>query len=298
MIHQKYEKTVTIACVNWSGVWGDKPANLEKIKAKVAEAAKAGVNIISFPELALSGYECGEEPRRDQKPCSMHTEAAETIPGPSTEEIAKLARELGIYVILGMPEQDDKDPKARYNASAIIGPEGILGKYRKIHLSVPPIWTETFCFKPGGDLPVFETKYGPIGVLICKDFWQVPELSRILYLKGARVIFNLAGSGVGPGKSEFLTHITACRAAESLIYTVSSNHVGKERTSSYYGYSTIAGPSYPRVIKIFAQGGGAEEMVCATLSFESLHYWENFIDLKREVNWKLIAREYEQLAGS
>jgi predicted amidohydrolase len=296
MKYHEYEKTVTVACVNWSSIWGDKKANLDKMKTKAIEAAKAGANIVAFPELALSGYECGEEARKNNTPCSMHTEAAETIPGQSTREIAKLAKDLGIYVILGMPEQDKRIPKIHYNSSAVIGPEGILGRCRKINLSVPPIWTETICFKPGNDLPIFETKFGPIGVLICKDFWHAPELSRILYLKGARIIFNLAGSPAGPGKNEFMTYITACRAVESMIYTASSNHVGEERTSSYYGCSTIAGPSYPRMIKIFSQGGDTEEIVCATLNFESLNHWKSFADLKREINWKLIAKEYKALA--
>lgn len=297
MEHQKYEKAVAIACVNWSGVWGDKAANLKKIKDKVSEASKVGASIVCFPELALSGYECGEETREEHRPCSMHTEAAETIPGPSTEELATLARKLEIYIILGMPEQDDKDPKAHYNSAAIIGPAGILGKYRKINLSCPPNWTETLCFKAGSDLPVFETRLGPIGVLICKDFFAVSELPRILYLKGARMIFCITASPAGPSKKEFMTYVTACRAAESMIYTACSNHVGREKTSHFYGCSTIAGPSYPQRIKIFAQGGDAEEIVYAKLNFEFDHHWEETINAKREVNWRLIAREYEQLAG-
>ncbi len=295
--YEKYEKTVTIACVNWSGVWGNKAANLEKMKGRVVEASKTGANIIAFPELALSGYECHEEARRDQKPCSMHQQAAETIPGPSTEEIAKLAKELGVYVIFGMPERDSKDPGVRYISAAVVGPEGILGSYRKINLGPPPKFTELICFRPGSELPVFETTYGPIGIQICKDFWIVPECSRILFLKGARIIFNLAGSPTGPGRDKFITQQTGCRSAESHIFTASVNHVGKERTLSYYGHSTIAGPSFPVQTRIFAQGGYAEEIVSATLSFESLHYSQSVSDVKNEVDWKLIANEYKQIAG-
>lgn len=295
--YEKYEKMVTIACINWSGKWGDKTANLQKMKAKVTEASKIGASIICFPELALSGHECGEEARRDKKPCSMHIETAETIPGPSIGEIARLAKELGVYVILGMPEKDGKDPNVRYITAAIVGPEGVIGRYRKVNLAPAPIWTEPICFSPGNELPVFETRYGPIGIQQCMDFWKAPECSRILYLKGARIIFNLAGSSAGPGKSEFMTQVTGCRAIESQIYTASCNHVGKERTLSYYGHSTIAGTSYPRLNKIFAQGGDTEEIVCATLNFESLHQWDNAMNLKKDINWKLIATEYEKLAG-
>ena len=131
--------------------------------------------------------------------------------------------------------------------------------------------------------------------MLCKDFFQVPELPRILYLKGARMIFNPTGSPAGPGKKEYMTYITACRAVESMIYTACSNHVGKERTSCFYGCSTIAGPSYPERVKVFAQGGDAEEIVCATLNFEVDRHWKENMNVKGDVNWKLIAKEYGQL---
>jgi len=295
--YEGYEKVVTVACINWQGVWGDKAANLEKIKAKTIEASKIGANIVIFPELALSGYECSEEARRDQKQCSMHREAAETIPGQSTEEIAELGKQLGVYVILGMPEKDREDSDVSYNSAAVVGPEGIIGKYRKIWLMLPPIWTEIYCFKAGHELPVFETRYGPIGIQVCGDFWRAPEYSRIQYLKGARIIINLAGTISGPGKKEFMTLATGGPAINSGIYTVSCNRTGKELTLSYCGYSTIAGPSFTRMSKIYAQGGASEEIVHATLNFESLHYWESFINVKKQTNWKLIAKEYTQLAG-
>lgn len=299
MITKEYEKTVTVAAVNWKGEWGNKSANLEKIKAKVREAAQLGVNMVCFPELALSGYECGEEARKEQKPCSMHMEAAETIPGPATEEVAELAKELGIYIIFGMPERDAKDPNVRYISAAVIGPEGILGGYRKVHLAPLVIGTEQFCFKVGNELPIFETRYGPIGVQICADFWTYPEGCRILGIKGARIIFSSVGSATAPGKIDSMTRVTAARSIENAAYVVTVNHVGEERTASYYGHSTIAGPGFPPFGRIFAQGGDGEEIVWATLSFESVERARNIWRLKdKELsNWKLIAEEYKQLAG-
>jgi len=79
-----------------------------------------------FPELALSGYECSEEAHKEHKPCSMHTETAETIPGPSTLEVDRVAKDLGVYVLFGMPERDKNDPKLHYNSVAVIGPEVTL----------------------------------------------------------------------------------------------------------------------------------------------------------------------------
>jgi predicted amidohydrolase len=179
--YQKYEKVVSIACVSFTTIWGNKQANLEKIKKYVVEAVSQGNNIVVFPELALSGYECDDG-------CMHHTNA-ETVPGPSTEEIAALAKKHNVYVVFGLPEKDKKDPNIHYISSAVVGPEGILGAYRKLHLMESP-FTETKCFKPGNDLPIFETKYGPIGIQICYDFWSFPEITRILALKGARIIIK------------------------------------------------------------------------------------------------------------
>jgi len=295
--YEKYEKTVTVSVVNFATVWGNKAANLAKIKSMITSASQIGSNIIAFPEMSLTGYECGEEARRDGKACSLHEEAAETIPGPSTEEVVELAKELGVYVLFGMPERDAKDPEVHYNSVAVIGPEGVLGSYRKIHLSSLPIWTDEICYRPGNTIPVFETRYGPIGVQICQDFWVYPELSRILWLKGARLIFNCAGSAIGPGKTQLITQTTACRGAESFIYAASANLVGTERTISYYGHSTIAGPAFPSTIKVFAQGGEREEIVTATLSFERLHHLWNLINLKKMRCSELILNEFNKLGG-
>jgi predicted amidohydrolase len=295
MATHESRRVVTVAAVNWKGEWGIKAANLDKMMSKVKEASQIGANMVCFPELALSGYECGEEAGRDKKPCAMHREAAETIPGPSTEEMSGLAKALGMYVIFGMPERDPKDSNTCYNSVAIVGPEGILGSYRKLHLAPPPKWTEFFCFKKGSDLPLFETAYGPIGIQICADFWTYPELSRILFLKGANLIFNPAGSASGPGKIDNMTLITPTRGKDNLSYVVSVNHVGKERTISYYGHSTIAGPAFPRPCKVFAQGGAEEEIVSATLNFDALAKSRKMAQVKERGNWKLIAREYQRV---
>jgi predicted amidohydrolase len=295
---KEYEKTATLAAVNWRGEWGNKAFNLEKMKSKVRDAARMGIDMICFPELALSGYECGDETKSRHGPCVMHSEAAETIPGPSTEEMAALARELDIYVIFGMPEKDNVDPERRYISAAVVGPEGILGSYRKIHLANPPAWTETYCFKPGNQLPLFETRYGPVGVQICADFWMYPELTRLLALKGARIIFNPVGSASSPGKIDMMTRVTPAVAQSTQAYIVSCNHTGKERTFSYYGHSTIAGPGYPKFFKVLAEGEGEEEIVWSTVSFETQAFARKAFAVRERGNWSLIASEYQKLSES
>jgi len=292
------EDTVTVSVVNFNPVWGDKAATLQKIKKMVISASQEGSKIIAFPELALSGYECGQEARDEHKPCSMHEEAAETIPGPSTIEVAELARELGIYVLFGMPERDEKDPEVRYISVAVIGPEGILGRYRKIHLAPLPTFTEQVCFKPGNELPVFETEFGRIGVQICADFWVYPELSRLLCLKGARLIVNCSACLVGPTGPEFIGQITSCRGTENFVYAASASLAGKERTLSYYGRSTIAGRAFPSLKQIFAQGEDREEIVSAALSFEKVQPPFDHLSLEKERirSFQLCADELKKLA--
>ncbi len=196
-IKMTYQETVSVACINFHTAWGDKAANLVKMKSFATDAAKQGNNIIVFPELALSGYECSEDIGAQKKSCRMHRESAEVIPGPSTEEMAQLAKTLNVYIISGMPEQDKTNPARRYISSVIIAPERILGAYRKIHLPPWPRFTESLCFSPGDEVPVWETRYGKIGVLICYDFYFFPELARIMALKEATLLINTTASAAG-----------------------------------------------------------------------------------------------------
>ena len=286
--YQDYEETVTVGCVNYDSVWGDKAANLEKIKGMITEAADQGINILAFPELALSGYECNVD-------FTMHRQAAETIPGPATEEIAALTKKLDIYVAFGMPEQDKNDPDVCFIACPLIGPDGLIGTYRKIHIGPLPMFTETMCFQGGTVVPVFETRYGPIGIQICADFWVYPELSRILMLKGARLIINSTGSADAPDRPFYMTSMTCARATENMLYTASANFVGKDRAKSYYGHSTIAGPDFPRFSKVYAQGTDKEEIVSATLSFEKLHRFRETISIDKLRRSEVIMKEFHNL---
>ncbi|HUT69880.1 MAG TPA: carbon-nitrogen hydrolase family protein [Desulfatiglandales bacterium] len=286
-----YQETVSVACVNFHTEWGDKAANLSKMKAFTVEAARQGNNMIIFPEMALSGYECSEDIEAGTKSCRMHRELAEVIPGPSTEEMRELGRELGVYIIFGMPEQDKINPDTRYISSAIIGPEGILGSYRKLHLAPPPRFKESICFSPGDEVPVWKTRYGVIGVLICYDFYFFPELARIMTLKGATLLINTTASVAGPGKPYFIVQQTGSRATENLVYAASANLVGKERTKAYYGHSVIAGPLTPRPAFVFAEGGETEEIVSATLSFPRLHSYAELLDWKKSRRSHLINSE-------
>jgi predicted amidohydrolase len=287
---------VTVAAVNFSGAWGDKEENLARIERWLREASEAGVQIACFPELALSGYECDEALNGDG-PCALHLEAAETIPGPATERLQRTCGDLGIYAIVGMPERDPEHPDRLYLSAAVIGPEGVLGAHRKTIVVGEPLYTESACFQPGSGVSSFETQFGPIGVLICYEFSLVPELARLAYLQGARIIFGLNSSPTGEAKPEFFRQQTAARATDSLIYAVGCNRVGRENKREYYGHSTIAGPRYPRLSEILASGGDGEELVAATLDLSALEAWpERHFDPRSQANWQLIARAYGDVA--
>ncbi|MBI1732764.1 MAG: carbon-nitrogen hydrolase family protein [Gammaproteobacteria bacterium] len=286
-----YETSVTLGCANFAPVWGDKPRNLDKIKSMVEEAARLGIHILAFPELALSGYESDPE-------FVMHGALAETIPGPATEEIAALARRHNMYVTFGMPERDRERPERLYIANPLLGPDGLVGTYRKIHIGPPPLFTETRTFTGGTAVPVFETRFGPVGIQICADFWVFPELSRILMLKGARIIVNCSGSASAPDRPYYLRQQTGARATENLVYTATANLTGRERSKSYYGHSTIAGPDYPRFVRIFAEAGEEEEIISASLNFHALHRFRELIRLPEIRRGDVINREFAELESA
>jgi predicted amidohydrolase len=313
--YASYEKTVTLGAANFTCVPGDKAANLAKIEATIREAASQGIDIVAFPEEALTGCGGCEPCRMGAEHCDYHADLAETVPGPSTERVAELARELDIYVAFGMIERDSDDPSVLYNAAAFVGPEGIQGSYRKLHLGTLPWVTEGITFEPGRELPIFETRFGPIALIICYDFWFNPELTRLLALKGARVIINCCASFDAPGKRENMVGTTCTRAQENLVYTLSANQVSgsdrpesyaagaveERRSGSFAGYSVIAGPSFPRFAEPLAVAGTIEELISATVSFEKLHRWESIFPWREwratrlSATSELIASEFKKL---
>jgi predicted amidohydrolase len=314
--YASYEKHVTVGAVNFTSAIGDKAANLAKLEANVREAAAQGVDIVAFPEEALIGCGGCDVCSTGADHCDYHASLAETVPGPSTERIAALARELDIYVAFGLAERDAADPSVLYNAAAFVGPDGIQGTYRKLHLGSLPWVSEGVTFEPGDALPVFETRFGPVGVIICYDFWFNPELTRLLALKGARLILNCCATFAGPAKREYMVHTTRTRAQENLCYVASANQVGgpdaaggysagrldERRAADFLGHSTIAGPAFPRFSHVYAEAGDGEELVTATLSFEKLHRWESIFPWRdwrathQAATSRLIADEFRKLA--
>jgi predicted amidohydrolase len=184
-------------------------------------AAGAGAQLIVFPEAALSGYIF----RSLEESLSV----IEPIPGPITERLADSCRKLNVYTVIGLLEEDRGK---YYNAAVLIGPAGLIGKYRKLHL--PYVGIDRFLNH--GDLPlqVYDADIGRIGLSICYDL-DFPEHSRTLGLMGAEYIVTVAN---WPEGIEFIPeHVLHTRARENIVHQIAVNRVGEERGVRFFGRS-------------------------------------------------------------
>ena len=155
--------------------------NLPRIREVVETAAKAGAKLIVLPEAATTGY--------IYKDFDQLKPFLDTVPGKATRIVGEAAKRYGAYVVLGIAEID-ADTGLAYNTSALVGPGGLVGKYRKIGLNP----TDQLFFNPGNlGVPLFETPLGRIALNICFDdvYW---ELSRLPALKGADVMAYISAS--------------------------------------------------------------------------------------------------------
>lgn len=255
-----YQNVVTVACVNFKAIVGDKTTNLEKMKQFTIKTANQGANLVAFPELALQG-------------CSglgldEVIKLAETIPGPATNAIAKIAVEHNIYVCFGMAE---KSNGVIYNSAVVIGPSGVLGIYRKVHIYKPlESWAAA-----GSEYPLIKIPWGPIGVGICYDNYCFPEVARAYAVRGARLLLHLTAFPEFPGATDhrdFYKTILGARSIENKMFVASANLVGKQGSITFFGYSAIFGPKPGQMnYHIYAGPGGTEEeIVMATLDLSSL----------------------------
>jgi predicted amidohydrolase len=226
------------AAVQFEPHFGDKERNVEALLALVEEAAKAGAKLITTPEMATTGY-CWY----DRAEVSGFVE---TIPGPSTNRFAELARKCDCFIVLGLPEVDP-ETNLYYNSAALIGPKGLVGVHRKTHPYISePKWAAS------GNLghKVFDTKIGRIAMLICMDIHFI-ETARLVALGGADVICHI---------SNWLAERTPApywisRAYENGCYLIESNRWGLERGIQFSGGSCIIAPD-AEILAVVDNGDG------------------------------------------
>jgi len=220
----------------------DKQQNLQKAIVKVREAAQKGAQIVCLQELFTSLYFCDVEDHDN-------FQLAEAIPGPSTDELSKVAAELGVVIIASLFEK--RAQGLYHNTTAVLDADGAyLGKYRKMHIPDDPGFYEKFYFTPG-DLgyKVFKTKFATIGVLICWDQWY-PEAARITALMGAEILFYPTAIGWATTQDE-ATNVEQYNAWQTIqrshavangVHVVSVNRVGEEAGVKFWGGSFFANP--------------------------------------------------------
>ncbi|QNL50366.1 carbon-nitrogen hydrolase [Olivibacter sp. SDN3] len=226
--------TVQMSCV------ADKAVNLQRALEKIKEAAEKGAQIVCLQELFTSLYFCDEENYDNFA-------LAESIPGPSTDALSKIAAEHNIVIIASLFEK--RTQGLYHNTTAVIDADGsYLGKYRKMHIPDDPGFYEKFYFTPG-DLgyKVFKTRFATVGVLICWDQWY-PEAARITALMGAEVLFYPTAIGwaitqdAGTNTEQYNAWQTIQRshAVANGIPVVSINRVGEEAGVRFWGGSFIS----------------------------------------------------------
>ena len=252
---------------------GHKKINLDKTAEFIVRAAREGAQIIVLPELCSSGYVFKSR-------AEAFSLADAYVDGETTSLWVNLARDLGVYIVGGFAE---KSPWELFNAAAVIGPQGRIGLFRKVHL-----WGDENLFFSAGDLgfPVFSTEYGTVGVGICYDGW-FPEFYRTCALKGAELVCvptNWVPIQGQDTKREAMANIlTMASAHANSIYIAAADRVGVERDQLFIGQSLIT--SYTG----WPIGGPAsstdEEIILANLDLASARRarrWNDFNQVLRD----------------
>jgi N-carbamoylputrescine amidase len=227
---------VQIACTS------DVASNTGKAMEGIRDAAAKGANIVCLQELFSSLYFCNEE---NYDNFSL----AETIPGPTTQKLQKLAAELEVVIIASLFEK--RADGLFHNTTVVLDADGTMrGKYRKNHIPDDPGFYEKFYFTPGDTgYGVFKTRYATIGVLICWDQWY-PEAARITALMGAEIIFYPTAIGWALSQPDKLNEeqhnawqtIQRAHAIANGVFVVAVNRTGKEGNVRFWGASFVSNP--------------------------------------------------------
>jgi N-carbamoylputrescine amidase len=220
----------------------DTAANLDKAADRVREAARAGANVICLPELFRAQYFCQREEH------SLF-DTAESIPGPSTERLAAVAKEEKVVVIASLFER--RAAGLYHNTAAILETDGsIKGIYRKMHIPDDPLYYEKFYFTPGDlGFKAMKTTQGDIGTLVCWDQWY-PEAARETALRGANTLFYPTAIGWHPsekaeyGEAQYSAWQTMQRAhaISNGVFVGAVNRVGHEHGDVIHNGIEMRGP--------------------------------------------------------
>ena len=267
--------TLRVAAISMNSPLGETAQVLETIEARCREAADDGAELAVFPELVVHGH------------CTPNTwEIAEAVPdGPSTQKLIGLASEYGLVLSVGLSE---KENDLVYNTQVLVGPDGYIGKQRKLHCSRD----EVLFYKGGRELPVYDIGKAKVGMIICYDN-QFPELARILALRGADILLMPHSARVqmwddSPGAAEaarahshdYFTSCYAQRARENACFAVLTDQAGRAGYVDTYPKDSPNQPHHAGAILFFGPDGEVlassqrqeirDEMVVQTLEADRL----------------------------
>lgn len=216
-----------IAAVQMDVSIGEPQSNLDAIESRFREAVSNGASLAIFPECAVTGY-CFES-LDEARPF------AESIPGTATSRLTQLCGELGAFAVFGMLETDGDRV---FNAAVLTGPDGVIGRYRKVHL--PFLGVDQYADYGDIEFQVHQAGDLKIGMNICYDS-AFPEASRSLTLQGADLI--ALPTNWPPGAECVAGHVLNTRAMENGVYFAAANRVGEERGFRFIGLSRICAPN-------------------------------------------------------
>ena len=271
---------IKLALAQISSKRENKEGNFRKIEAITLKAKEQGADLAIFPELSLSGYVV-----RDQ-----FYELAETIPGPTVDKVEKLAKKTGMHIIFGMPELSEKTQATVFNTAVLVGPKGLIGKYRKMYLPTHSVFEEKRYFRPGYQAAAFQTDLGNIGLCICYDIF-FPEVIRLTRLKGAQLIVCISASPAV--RRSYFETLTCARAIENTAYLAYVNLVGVQDGLQFWGGSRLVSPSGDILAKAKYD---EEDFVICEVDYGDLRTAETFIPTLRDLRPELFdkLKEYSE----
>lgn len=247
----------------------DKESNEKKLLDVVAEAAEEAVEFLILPESALQGYIFGVQHRIEAEEWLYHDRNAETVPGDFTDRLTEVCASRNIIVQCGMTEVSRSLAGALlYDTVVIVGPEGVIGLYRKVHLG----GDENHVFQRGNAWKVFDMGFGRVAPFICYDL-IFPEAARELTLRGVELLAlstawpvdNLTGYPTHELDSQ-LDLFARARALENQVFLACATLTGPDDKSdrTFYGFSHIIGPDG----EVVASLRGDEGLVFADLELK------------------------------
>jgi predicted amidohydrolase len=269
-------RQITVATIQMQPQLGDVAGNLERMSDAIAQVcSQQPVDLIVFPELSTTGYECGVR----------FTELAERVPGSTVNLLARRAEEFDVHIAFGMASKA-KVESIVYDTAVLVGPDGdLLGQYQKIHLR----GEEQLAFRPGYRFRVLETRFGQLGLMVGWDL-AFPEVARSLVLDGAELLCVLANWET-PHSAEWRTYVLA-RAYENACFVAAANRVGEEYTYSFFGESTIVGPRGSLYATI---DEAVEGYALAKIDLDEVRTYREefqFLQCRRPETYRAVVRKY------